>query len=70
VGYVANQEQTPETQHALHLMMSFIPAGFAVLTAAVTYFYPINHKVELELEEEMAKMGSKSDGPVDQGCSA
>jgi GPH family glycoside/pentoside/hexuronide:cation symporter len=56
VGYVANQEQTAETQHALHLMMSFIPAGFAVLTAVVTCFYPINHRLEKELQAEMIEL--------------
>jgi GPH family glycoside/pentoside/hexuronide:cation symporter len=53
-GYVANQPQSPQAQEALHLMMSFIPAAFALLTAVVTYFYPINHKVEEELEEAMS----------------
>ena len=70
VGYVANQEQTPQAQHALHLMMSIIPAGFALLTAVVTAFYPINHKMEQELEEAMRKLnqtGADSDS-VDKGC--
>lgn len=61
VGYVANQEQSQETQHALRLMMSFIPAGFAILTAIVTCFYPINHKVEKELEEAMTEINKESD---------
>lgn len=59
VGYVANQEQSPQTRHALHLMMSWIPAGFAVLTAIVTCFYPIDHKVEKELEEAILKEGEE-----------
>ena len=33
VGYVANSDQSPETLHALRLLMSVIPAVFAVLTA-------------------------------------
>ncbi len=61
VGFIANQEQTAETKHALHLMMSILPAGFAVLTALVTCFYPINHKVELELEEAMSKLNRPAD---------
>lgn len=61
VGYVANSGQSPQTLHALRLMMSFIPAGFALLTALVTCFYPINRKVELELEAAMAKMGQTND---------
>ncbi|HSH09150.1 MAG TPA: MFS transporter, partial [Oceanipulchritudo sp.] len=56
VGYVANADQSPATIQALRLLMSIIPAGFAVLTALVTWFYPINRKVEQELEEAMSKM--------------
>ncbi|MEO0509806.1 MAG: MFS transporter [Verrucomicrobiota bacterium] len=68
VGYVANQEQTPQAQSALHLMMSIIPAGCAVLTALVTCFYPINHKVEKELEEAMSEMNKADADAVDKGC--
>jgi GPH family glycoside/pentoside/hexuronide:cation symporter len=70
VGYIANQDQTVETQNALHLMMSIIPAVIAVLTAVVTYFYPINHKVEKELEEAMTKLNAAEaeDAQVDKGC--
>ena len=64
VGYVANTGQSPETLQALRLLMSFIPAAFAVLTALVTCFYPINHKVELELEEAMQRMAQPSDTPA------
>jgi GPH family glycoside/pentoside/hexuronide:cation symporter len=60
VGYVANQEQTPETQELLRLMMSLIPAGFAVLTALVTCFYPINYKVEQELEESIRQINKET----------
>jgi Na+/melibiose symporter-like transporter len=51
-------------------MMSVIPAGFAVLTAIVTCFYPINHKVEKELEEAMTKLNASEakDAEVDKGC--
>jgi glycoside/pentoside/hexuronide:cation symporter, GPH family len=49
-GFVANQEQTPETLHGLHLIMSLIPAGLTVLAAGATLFYPINAKVEKEME--------------------
>lgn len=68
VGYVANQEQTAETRDALRLMMSVIPAGFAVLTAVVTYFYPIDHKVERELEEAMVKLNKADSDAYDKGC--
>lgn len=65
VGYVANQEQTAEARQALHLMMSIIPAGFAVLTAVVTAFYPINHRVERELEKAMTELDHPADAKID-----
>jgi GPH family glycoside/pentoside/hexuronide:cation symporter len=69
VGYVANQEQTAQAQGALHLMMSIIPAGFAVVTAVVTFFYPINHKVEAELQEEMTKLHRADSDEADRAAS-
>jgi GPH family glycoside/pentoside/hexuronide:cation symporter len=56
VGYVANSEQSPETLHTLRLLKSLIPAGFAVLTAIVTAFYPINYQMERELEATVSRM--------------
>jgi GPH family glycoside/pentoside/hexuronide:cation symporter len=56
VGYVANESQSPETLHTLTLLMSVYPAVFAVLTAVVTCFYPINRKMELELEQGLREM--------------
>lgn len=56
VGFVANATQTPQTTHALRLLMSVIPAAFAVLTAAVTWFYPIDDRRERELEAALQQM--------------
>lgn len=56
VGYVANQDQSAETVQALRILMSFVPAAFAILTALVTWFYPINDAVEKELEAAMKEM--------------
>jgi GPH family glycoside/pentoside/hexuronide:cation symporter len=56
VGYVANSDQSPETLHTLRLLKSLIPAGFAVLTAIVTAFYPINYQMERELEATVSRM--------------
>jgi glycoside/pentoside/hexuronide:cation symporter, GPH family len=52
-GFVANQEQTPETLHGLHLIMSLIPAGLTLLAAGAALFYPITAKVEREMEAAM-----------------
>jgi GPH family glycoside/pentoside/hexuronide:cation symporter len=49
-GFVANQDQTPDTIHGLHLIMSLIPAGVTVLAAGATLLYPINARMEKEME--------------------
>lgn len=55
-GFIANASQTPETSETLRLLMSFIPAGFAVATAAATFFYKIDKKMEKELELALTEM--------------
>jgi len=55
-GFVANTSQASETVHILRLLMSFIPAGFAVATAAATFFYKINGRMEKELEQALTEM--------------
>ena len=57
-GYVANAAQTPATLNVLRLLMSLIPAIFAVVTAVTTCFYPIDRKVELELEAAISKQAA------------
>jgi len=60
-GYVSNAAQNPGTLQTLRMLMSFIPAGFAVLTAIVTLFYKINGKMEKELEESLRIMNLKAE---------
>jgi Na+/melibiose symporter-like transporter len=60
-GFVANVGQSSETMHTLRLLMSFIPAGFAVATAVATLFYKIDRKMEHELEHALSEMGQTSD---------
>ena len=55
-GFVANAAQSPETNQILRLLMSFIPAGFAVATAVATVFYKIDRKMEKELEHVLTEM--------------
>jgi GPH family glycoside/pentoside/hexuronide:cation symporter len=52
-GFVSNMAQSPETTRTLWLLMSFIPAGFAVATAVATFFYKIDRKMEKELEKAL-----------------
>ena len=49
-GFVANQDQSPETIQGLRLIMSLIPAVFAFLTSVAVLFYKIDAKTECEME--------------------
>ena len=55
-GFVANVEQSPETIHGLRLIMSWIPAGFAVLAGLTVFLYKIDPKMEYEMEEAMKEI--------------
>lgn len=58
-GFAANVSQGPETMHTLTLLMSFIPAAFALATAVATVFYQIDGRMEKELEHAMVEMAGK-----------
>jgi GPH family glycoside/pentoside/hexuronide:cation symporter len=53
-GFVANQQQGPETLHGLQLIMSWIPAAFAIITGVAVLFYRIDARMEREMEAAMA----------------
>jgi GPH family glycoside/pentoside/hexuronide:cation symporter len=55
-GFVANVGQSATTNHTLLLLMSLIPAGFAVATAVATLFYKIDRKMETELEKTLVEL--------------
>lgn len=55
-GFVANVAQSEKTSHTLLLLMSLIPAGFAVATAIATFFYKIDRKMEAELEQSLVEL--------------
>jgi GPH family glycoside/pentoside/hexuronide:cation symporter len=65
VGYAANTDQSPETQHTLRQLMSIYPAMFAILTAVVTGFYKIDGKMEKELEEALREMSRKPEAAAE-----
>jgi GPH family glycoside/pentoside/hexuronide:cation symporter len=60
VGYVANEVQSAQTLHMLRLLMSIIPAFFALFTAFITIFYKIDKKMEKELETTLQEMNASS----------
>lgn len=54
-------DQSPETIEGMKLLMSIIPAGIAVVTAACLYFYRIDTKMEQEMEQAIAKQKDDED---------
>jgi GPH family glycoside/pentoside/hexuronide:cation symporter len=54
-GFVANEIPGEGTQFTLKLLMSWIPAGFAIATAIAAVFYTIDSKMEKELEEALSQ---------------
>ena len=55
LGYVANAEQTPESKTGIVLLMSFIPALFAFLAAAVMLFYKLDNAQMARIQIELAQ---------------
>jgi len=52
-GFVANQVQTAETINGIRMLMSYYPAIFGFIGAALMVFYPLTNKVMVEIEEEL-----------------
>lgn len=55
-GFQANVDQSAETIKGMHLMMSWIPAGFALLAATGALLYKIDGKTEREMEAAITRM--------------
>ena len=72
-GYVPNSEQTPEAIEAIVLLVSVIPACFAMLSGLIIIFYPFDEKVMKKVEEDLAlQRASQGNGHdmVDQTADA
>jgi GPH family glycoside/pentoside/hexuronide:cation symporter len=55
LGYVANVAQTLQSQRGIVLMMSFIPAAFAFIAAAVMVFYKLDNKQMAQIQDDLAR---------------
>jgi len=67
LGYVANTEQTPESQTGIVLLISVIPAVFAFLAVGVMAFYKLDNRTLSQIEAELAarKASAAGDSPVE-----
>lgn len=55
VGYVANRPQTPDTLHAIRLLMTVGPIGAALIGAAFVFAYPLDHRTHGRLIRILAR---------------
>ena len=65
-GFEANMEQTPDALTGIRLLMSFIPAALAVVTAVGVLFYRIDGKLEKEIEASVQQR--QADDAVERPC--
>lgn len=54
LGYVANAAQTEASQTGIVMLMSFIPAVFAVLAVVCMFFYSLDNKILKQIQIDLA----------------
>ena len=57
-GYVANQEQTPETLEAIKQMLTFVPIGLMSLALVLARFYTLDEHQHQAIREALASGAS------------
>jgi len=62
LGYVANAAQTPRSQTGIVMMMSFVPAAFAFVAAAVMLLYSLDNRQLAEIQAGLAQRRAKPAG--------
>lgn len=64
LGYVANTTQTARSQTGILVLMSFIPAAFAFLAAALMLFYQLDGKKLAQIQKDLAERKGAGPTPV------
>jgi Na+/melibiose symporter-like transporter len=54
VGYVANQEQTPETLSAIKQMLTFVPMALMSVALVLARFYTLDNDQHAKIREALA----------------
>jgi GPH family glycoside/pentoside/hexuronide:cation symporter len=54
-GFVANQDQNPETIRGIQMMISLIPAGLAILCAGFMFLYKLDEQTMQEIMVDLQK---------------
>lgn len=55
LGYVANVEQTRQSQTGIVLLMSFVPALFAFIAVGVMFFYHLDNSKMAQIQSDLAQ---------------
>jgi glycoside/pentoside/hexuronide:cation symporter, GPH family len=58
LGYVANAEQTAQSQQGIVLMISIIPAVFAFVAVGIMVFYKLDNRQMAQIRLELARRKS------------
>lgn len=53
LGYQANQQQSAGSEFAIVLLMSLLPAAFAMLSVLVIYFYPLTASALQSIQQDL-----------------
>ena len=53
LGYVANQVQSLESQHGIVLLMTLLPAMFALISVFVIRFYPLSDRNVVDIQDKL-----------------
>ena len=52
-GFVANQAQSPETINGIKMLMSIYPAIAGLIGGVIMFFYPLNNKMMITIENDL-----------------
>ena len=55
-GFVANAPVTPETEKGVRILFSFMPAIWSTIAVFVLFFYKLDEKKVIEINEELAEL--------------
>jgi Na+/melibiose symporter-like transporter len=61
VGYVPNQEQTPQAKAAIEWLFNLIPAGYSLACFIALSFYKLDNKLFNKIQDELKTRGAVKD---------
>ena len=58
-GFVANAPVTPETEKGVRILFSFMPAIWSLIAVVALFFYKLDEKKVIEINEKLAQIKTK-----------